>query len=138
MVLRFPVGRIDRLDPGYAWRTREVARYDCEGTTIRSIRVTPGRPRGGRQPVEVTASLSSSRRVARVKLEVALYVGEERVAAASLPAASAGMGIPAQIQDGAVEHILVLELEKGRLPELFGGARPAELEVTLEPARKGG
>lgn len=130
MVLEIALGAIDSIPEGYAWSTREVGAYVCEGVTVKRVEVAR-RMRRGSVELEITLALHGSRYLHQAAAEVELLSGGETVASGRLKEVAVGRSIGLQDPDEGREKSLTLTLERGQFEALFAGGERPSLRVTV-------
>lgn len=132
MVLRIPLGPVEKLPEGYAWSSRDVARYVVDDVTIQLLRASQ-RLKRGRSVLEIDLDIAGSRFSHQLDLGVELLDSSgEVVAAAFSQGEKVGRSLSEQIQSGFVRKTLTLEVESERYARLFEGSERPELEITVE------
>ncbi len=132
MVLRVPLGPVEKLPEGYAWSSREVSRYVVEQVSISLLRASLKRQRGR---VRLTVDLDLIGRAFRqvVDLQVALRDADgEVVSTAEVSGEAVGRSLPAQSQDGSVRKSLQLEIDTEAFQAALEAASRPELEIQVD------
>ncbi len=134
MVLRLPLGTVESLPEGYAWTTREMAPYLCDGVTIQRLQVER-RTRRGQVELQVELAVHSTYLSRRVEIDVDLHRSGSRDGSEPVASGTAtsrvGRGIPEQIEGGAVVVELVLAMDPDVFEAIVAEPERPELVVTL-------
>lgn len=131
MLLKLPLGPVEKLRRGYAWGSSETARFVSEDVIVQRVSVSRGK-RGGRVVLPVTLSLVGRAFTKAVALEVSLAPsGATEAVVTATGRMAVGRTIPSQITNGTVDETVELVLDEGQLEELVGGAERPELRILV-------